>query len=336
MFKYNWKLAEDYPKEKHNKTVFSTFACGGGSTMGYKLAGFKVLGANDIDPKMAKIYQTNHKPELYYLGDIRDLLTQELDPRLFDLDIFDGSPPCTTFSMAGKREKSWGVERDYAEGATRQTLDDLYFRYIEVADKLRPKVIVTENVAGMAKGKAINYLKAVMSRMREIGYQPQAFILNGATMGCPQRRERVFVIAQRNDLKKPKLILDFKEKPIPFGEFRSPIGKEPTEHNKALFHYYKKGDKCISDLAERVAGKLSGFSHMIVDDDDIYPTIVAAGVNYRAFDKMEYSDSDYITAGSFPQDYDFCESKPKYVVGMSVPPVMMAQVAKQIYEQWLK
>ena len=60
-FPYKWKLADAiFTKDKGN--VFSCFACGGGSTMGYKLAGFDVLGCNEIDPKMIESYKANHNP----------------------------------------------------------------------------------------------------------------------------------------------------------------------------------------------------------------------------------------------------------------------------------
>ena len=73
--------------------------------MGYKLAGCEVIGANDIDPEMAYHYKLNLNPRLYFLCPIGDLLTAELPDELFNLDILDGSPPCSTFSMAaaGKR-----------------------------------------------------------------------------------------------------------------------------------------------------------------------------------------------------------------------------------------
>lgn len=75
--------------------------------MGYKLAGFQHLGGVEIDPKMAKIYQTNHTPTYFYLEDIRDFnLRTDLPEELYDLDILDGSPPCSAFSMSGKREET--------------------------------------------------------------------------------------------------------------------------------------------------------------------------------------------------------------------------------------
>lgn len=75
-FPYNWKLAEaNFTKDKGK--VFSCFACGGGSTMGYKLAGFDVIGCNEIDPKVNQVYVTNHAPRFNFLEDIRKLRERE-------------------------------------------------------------------------------------------------------------------------------------------------------------------------------------------------------------------------------------------------------------------
>ena len=99
--KYDWQKANDYPKPNGLK-VFGTFVCGGGSTMGYKLAGFEHLGGVEIDKRMATIYRTNHNPKYFYLEDIRDFNKRtDLPSELYNLDILDGSPPCSTFSMSG-------------------------------------------------------------------------------------------------------------------------------------------------------------------------------------------------------------------------------------------
>lgn len=79
--------------------------------MGYKLAGFDVIGCNEIDPRMNKVYVANHHPRLNYLCDIREMVTKELPDELYHLDVLDGSPPCSSFSMSGVhggREKGWG------------------------------------------------------------------------------------------------------------------------------------------------------------------------------------------------------------------------------------
>jgi DNA (cytosine-5)-methyltransferase 1 len=98
-------MSEGYPKASQ-LTAFSTFHCGGGSTMGYKLAGFQVLGGVEIDPRMSAIYVANHAPKYEYMESIVDFVQRSddsLPSELFKLDVLDGSPPCSTFSMAGDR-----------------------------------------------------------------------------------------------------------------------------------------------------------------------------------------------------------------------------------------
>ena len=99
-FPYNWNL-KDAVFTKDKGKVFSCFACGGGSTMGYKLAGFDVLGCNEIDPKMIEAYKANHNPKYAYLEPIQAFkLRTDLPDELYNLDILDGSPPCSSFSIA--------------------------------------------------------------------------------------------------------------------------------------------------------------------------------------------------------------------------------------------
>lgn len=143
---WKWTMANDYP-QKNGLKVFSCFACGGGSTMGYKLVGCDVIGCNEIDPRMNKVYVENHHPKYNYLEDIRDFNKREdLPQELYNLDVLDGSPPCSTFSMAGQREDAWGKEKKFREGQKMQTLDDLLFVFIDTVAKLKPKVAILENV----------------------------------------------------------------------------------------------------------------------------------------------------------------------------------------------
>ena len=107
-FPYKWKISETkFTKDKG--TVFSCFACGGGSSFGYKLAGFDVIGCNEIDPKMMEAYKANHNPKYAFLEPIQTFkMREDLPKELYELDILDGSPPCSSFSMAGNREKGLG------------------------------------------------------------------------------------------------------------------------------------------------------------------------------------------------------------------------------------
>jgi DNA (cytosine-5)-methyltransferase 1 len=65
-------------------------------------------------------------------------------------------------------------------------------------------------------------------------------------------------------------------------------------------------------------------------------TTTGGGTFIRAADKSYLSDGDFRNIATFPQDYDFCGNPPQYVCGMSVPPNMMANIATQIWHQWLK
>lgn len=228
-FPWEWRLSDLDKVEKNGLKVFSCFSCGGGSSMGYKLAGFDVVGCCEIDPEMMKVYRQNNHPRVDYLMDIRDFvkkLDEGVPEELQDLDILDGSPPCSVFSLAGKRSDGWGVEKKFREGQAEQRLDDLFLYFLEVADRLRPKVIVAENVRGMLVGNAKGWVNQIVKTFGAIGYNVQVFLLNAARMGVPQDRKRVFFIARRKDLELPALKLNFNQDPIPFGSVREERGKQ--------------------------------------------------------------------------------------------------------------
>jgi DNA (cytosine-5)-methyltransferase 1 len=336
-FNYKWYLKDGYPKS-HGLKVFGTFICGGGSTMGYKLAGFEHLGGVEIDPEVADVYKTNHNPKYLFVEDIRGFADRKEFPEdLYNLDILDGSPPCSSFSMAGNREKDWGKTKVFREGQAEQRLDDLFFDYIRLAKKLQPKVVIAENVKGLIQGNAKAYVHRIKKEFEAAGYKVQLFLLNAASMGVPQKRERVFFICQRNDLNFPKLGLQFNEDAIPFGIVRSEKGNDKvSQERKNLLSKAIKTDKNISNINERLYNKVSGFNAGIIHDDKIKGTITSSEIDYRFYDKMQLSKHDYCVCGTYPLDYNFKKIEPKYLIGMSVPPVMTAQIATEIYNQWLK
>jgi len=207
IFPIEWNLKDELKVPYHGKNVFGTFVCGGGSTMGYKLAGFNHLGGVEFTDHYSKVYKHNHKPKHFYLEDIREFNKRtDLPNELYELDLLDGSPPCAAFSTAGAREKNWGKIKDY-EGI-KQVKDDLVYVYCETIEKLKPKVFLLENVSGLAKGNAKVYLKRVVERMSKT-YNVQVFLLYAASMGIPQIRNRIFVIGHKKEYKLPKLELNF-------------------------------------------------------------------------------------------------------------------------------
>lgn len=330
LFPYRWNLADGYPAKgipHHGRKVFGTFICGGGSTMGYKLAGFDHIGGVEIDPKVAEVYRVNHKPRHLYVEDIRAFNERnDLPDELFSLDLLDGSPPCSSFSTAGSREKGWGKAKVFREGQAHQRLDDLVFAYVDTIAKLRPKVAILENVKGLLAGNAKVYAKEIVKRLRGHGYTVQVFLLNAATMGVPQMRERVFFIA-RKDASWPDLTLAFREPPIPFGKvYRKDDERLPLSASNTR----RWRDTPVGGNPRSKTGNTFGFLTR-ADHRKVAPTILSGNTFLAMQDTPEdASENEYKMIGSYPLDYDFGNIPPKYLIGMSVPPVMMAQIAHQI------
>lgn len=339
-FPYKWNLADGYPAkgiEYHGKKVFGTFICGGGSTMGYKLAGFDHFGGVEFDAKVAAVYRKNHDPKYLFVEDIREFNKRtDIPAELYDLDLLDGSPPCSSFSMAGNRDKDWGKKKQFREGQAFQRLDDLVFEYIETIRILQPKVALLENVKGLITGNAKAYAKNMKIAFEAAGYRVQVFLLNAASMGVPQKRERVFFIGLRKDFDFGPLVLGFDEKAILFGEYRSEHGTiRGTKQRAVEIMAAKRTDRNMAKVNKRIRGVVSGFNASIEHDDFVKSCITSSEADWRFFDKMECSDQDYLLSGTFALDYDFSPLEPKYLIGMSVPPVMTAQISHQIYLQWL-
>jgi DNA (cytosine-5)-methyltransferase 1 len=348
-YKYKWQLSDKVFKTDKG-TVFSCFAGGGGSTMGYKLSGFDVLGCNEIDPKMMQAYISNHSPKYSYLEAIQTFkLSNDLPAALYDLDILDGSPPCSSFSISGKREKSWGKKRKFKEGQSMQVLDTLFFDFIDLAKKLQPKVVIAENVKGLLMGKAKDYVRQIYRELDLAGYYCQHWLLNAATMGVPQRRERVFFIALRKDLAKPflvqedmftfapKLNLSFSEPVIRFGEIYDGLGSHIVGKSLELWNARRYGDISQLQANLRLFQKQSNFGQAYAYLKKVAPTLSSKNdciIHYDVPKKL--SKSEIIKVSSFPSDYNFCGVQPMYICGMSVPPIMVAQVADAVFDQWLK
>ena len=318
--------------------------------MGYKLAGFDVIGCNEIDHRMMYAYCQNHNPRFPFLEPIQEFKTKEdLPPELFNLDILDGSPPCSTFSMAGSREDAWGKMKHFREGQAEQVLDTLFFDFIDLAKRLQPKVVVAENVKGLLLGEAKQYVRRIYESFEDAGYYCQHWLLDAQTMGVPQRRERVFFVCLRKDLINrvpcnydlfdaiPYLDLSFKENPILFRECMDGRGRE-IKSPEMLKRWNARcvGDDDFGDVTTRLYGRRLTFNTQFAYTNKVCNCLTGKEDSTVLFDHPRYlSQSEVCKIASFPADYEFCGNKPHYICGMSVPPVMMAQVASRIYEQWL-
>lgn len=184
--------------------VVSTFSGCGGSCLGYRMAGFKVVWANEFVPAAQDSYRANMQLGCI-LGrqDIRTVTVEEIleatGLKQGECDLFDGSPPCQAFSTAGKREKGWGHEKKYEHGA-KQCNETLFDEYIRLLRDLMPKVFVAENVSGLVKGTAKGYFLEILAGLKASGYRVKCKVLDAQWLGVPQMRQRTIFVGVREDL----------------------------------------------------------------------------------------------------------------------------------------
>jgi DNA (cytosine-5)-methyltransferase 1 len=170
-------------------TVASLFAGAGGSSLGYRLAGFRVAYANERAAVAADAYDLNkHEATVLDRRSVVDVTGEDiLAAAEGSLDVLDGSPPCQDFSTAGKRD----LEGDNAS---------LYYEFIRLVGEVLPRAFCAENVTGLVKGEARwRHFRPILAELRAHGYDVASRVLDASRLGCPQARERVILIGFRRD-----------------------------------------------------------------------------------------------------------------------------------------
>lgn len=171
--------------------LVSSFAGGGGSSCGYKAAGYDVRLAVEWDKKAAACYRLNFPGITMHEGDIAVLSGDEAlslaGLKAGELDVLDGSPPCQGFSTAGKRAYS-------------DPRNSLFREYVRLLHDFQPKAFVMENVSGLIKGKMRIAFAEITRTLRSEGYRVSCRLLNAWWYGVPQDRRRLIWIGIRNDL----------------------------------------------------------------------------------------------------------------------------------------
>jgi DNA (cytosine-5)-methyltransferase 1 len=172
-------------------SVVSVFCGCGGSSLGYKQAGGKILLAVDNDADALDVYRTNLPGTRIHQGDVRDLSARKCcrlaGIRPGELHVLDGSPPCQGFSAVGKRRLG-------------DMRNELVFEFVRLLDGLQPKVFVMENVGGMVRGVMRLAFADCLESMKASGYRVKAFLLDTQYYNVPQTRERIVFLGVRADL----------------------------------------------------------------------------------------------------------------------------------------
>jgi len=339
-------MAEIEEIPKNGLLVASTFSGCGGSSLGYKMAGCKVVYANEFVPAAYETYQANFPGTFVDTRDIRTItghdVLEKCGLKPGQLDILDGSPPCAAFSVCGVKDEAWGKEKVYSD--TTQRVDDLFFEYIRLLKVIQPKVFVAENVSGLIKGTAKGYFKEILVKMKESGYRVRCALLNAGGLGVPQKRERAIFIGVREDLK----IDPVHPEPLPYHytlkEAFEGVSKDGLEYwlpkgskGEILWRNSEPGTE-LRIAAKKLYKKDGWFNYKKLSPNRQSLTMVQGSQGLLHWDEprtlsiaeakrvCSFHD-DFKLSGSFSQQWER--------LGRAVPPMMMCHIAKTIEEKIL-
>ena len=315
--------------------VASTFSGAGGSSTGYRIAGFKVVWANEFVQRARTTYKANWPDTLVDHRDIRAITPASFfsDTGLSqgELDVLDGSPPCVSFSASGSREASWGVVRKYSD--TTQRTDDLFLEYARLLKGIQPKVFVAENVSGLVRGYALGYFKEIIAKLQSCGYRVAARTLDAQALGVPQIRKRLIFIGVREDLG----VEPVHPKPLPYKYTISDavpyIVRYTYRARMEKDHFFRYHAK-LHPITTVVALGLGSWVYSVTRDDPAQKFLDGSDEPKHP---EHFTINEIKALCSFPPDYKLTGNyKQQWErLGRAVPPLMMYQVAKTVREQIL-
>ena len=180
-----------------NNIAVSTFSGCGGSSEGLKQAGWDVVWANEFVAAASETYCANHKNTFMCTDDIRGITAQQIfdQAKIKKINLFEGSPPCASFSMSGGREKLWGKEKKYSDRF--QRTDDLAYIWVDLALSTEADSLLMENVKGLTIGSAKNYLINIVNTIRSRGYKVRVIVADATYFGVSQQRPRTYIVASK-------------------------------------------------------------------------------------------------------------------------------------------
>jgi DNA (cytosine-5)-methyltransferase 1 len=304
-------------------TVISIFAGCGGSTLGYKLAGFKELLALDWDNLCEKSYKLNFESP-FWNADITTVTPEELMKRANikkgELCILDGSPPCQGFSTAGKRK-------------ILDPRNKLFLSFIKLVNRLQPQVFIMENVSGQYKGKMKGLFNEILKELRGTGYIIGAKLLNAANYGVPQARQRIFYIGVRPDLGKKPVFPKPQGKIVSVKEAISDL-KDQVATRKTTNAFIKKTLPLMrpGEGGNKYHPKGSYFNSKRVSWNRPASTILTQPFLYHPFEDRVLSILEVKRLCSFPDDFKLAGTPTLQwkQLGNAVMPLQMKAIAETI------
>ncbi len=184
-------IIEGLNKNKDNNSykVVDLFCGAGGLSLGFKLAGFNIVGGVEWDKAAMETHSKNFKTKFEYCGDIKNISDDKIKEELNGVDVIIGGPPCQGFSSANRYEKEADDPRN-----------KLFFEYLRFVKILKPKAFVIENVRQILT-KDNGYAKErILEITEELGYNVNVRVLLASDYGVPQDRRRAIFVGIRKDI----------------------------------------------------------------------------------------------------------------------------------------
>ena len=391
-YPYNLQDVHDASAQEKFK-VISTFAGGGGSSTGYRLAGGKVLVINEFVEEARNTYKKNYPDTPILPGDIKELTGKDfLDAAgvgVGEIDILDGSPPCSAFSVAGKlshnvheeeqidlwgnvtikkvpgkHSDGWAQTKNYSDGKMVENIEDLFFEFLRVAEEIKPKVIVAENVKGLTIGEAKEYYNKIINQFGKIGYDVSSKVLDSRYFGVAQTRTRVFFIGVREDVTidngltfmniesifpiESKSVVTLKEALVDL-EYDQDEVKYLTDKFSNTAYWKQTGSRMPNNPEKVLTGmdyhpKGHHFNLKRVSQYQPAPTITAMGSSDTTAGAFHWNEPRKLTLGelkrimSLPDDFKLTGkwNQKAERCGRMVPPLLMKTIASSVYKNVLE
>ena len=337
-------MAEVRAVPSNGYRLVSTFSGAGGSCTGFRLAGFRALWASEFVASARETYAANWPQTVLDGRDIRDVTPEEiLTATGGEIDVLEGSPPCSSFSMAGKREAGWGIVKPYS-GERSQRTDDLFAEYARLVRGIQPRIFVAENVAGLTRGKAVGYFRQITADLRAAGYAVESRLLDAQWLGVPQVRSRLFILGVRDDLYAAgvrhiwPVPLPFRygtgealaDVPAPHGVTGAVTGRVTLGENEApalagyaLDQDWLRGARYINTSRGSLSAPLGTVTALGGSSVGIASVV-------HPTERRKFSIRELKALCSYPADYVLCGTYAEQWerLGRSVPPLMARAVAE--------
>lgn len=243
-------------KEKRKYKVLDLFCGCGGISEGFALAGFEIAGGIDFNSFATATFQHNFKNAKVYNIDITSFENTQIEKDYGDVDVIVGGPPCQGFSSANRWQKEMDDPRN-----------KLFFEYIRFVQKIKPKIIMIENVRGLLtrdNGYAINRIEEILgSEEYNIKYK----VLDASDYGVPQNRKRAIIVGIRKDY----INIDFDFEKI---QIQDKTTVEDAIGELYSFENCTDGKKTITTPADSPFRQfLRTKDNSILDQDIVYPAL---------------------------------------------------------------